>query len=95
MKQVAIIFLLVVLVVVLGVSIGGCDSNNINTWVENRHEVVQNVDYCPFLTGPFFPVKNARVYKVTTDKHVYWMRYGWPFGVNTYIENSGNYIPVE
>lgn len=62
-------------------------TNSITSWVQARGETVREID-CRYVNiGPYYYMKNARVYRVETEKNVYWFRFGlWTPSV--YLETS-------
>jgi len=70
------------------------DENEIREWVSKRGETTTNVDLRTFHTGPYYITKNYRIFKVDTDKNVYWFRFGW-FSPDIYKETNGDYTEVK
>jgi len=50
---------------------------DIAAWVNARNEKIVEFDARVVDTGPHWPMKHARYYYVKTDKHVYWVAYGF------------------
>lgn len=53
------------------------DKRNALAWIETQHETVLKSEVRVWNIGPFYHFKNARYYRIETDKNVYWFRYMW------------------
>jgi hypothetical protein len=56
---------------------------------------VKNIEQRFAFHGPFYITKHRRIYRVETQRHVYWFRYGGWFGTDIYREVDGNYEKVK
>lgn len=92
-RQIALILIVAVLVLVTTHEIFRGDRYEIRQWVTQRGEVLQDIDQHFFTTGPYWYVKGARIYRVTTDRNVYWFRYN--FGRKIRREYGDAYEMVE
>jgi hypothetical protein len=48
----------------------------IRTFVASKGEKVVDIDAKWIHTGPFWATKNTTIYRVETDKSIYWFRFG-------------------
>jgi hypothetical protein len=72
------------------------NQENIKRWVNGRGEMVISVEQKFFLIGPYMVAKNYNIFKVVSDKNIYWFRFFGTFGRTIYQENSnGEYTKLE
>lgn len=65
------------------------NKDDIRMWTERHGESATNVEFRAFYTGPYYWMKNTRVYRVETKSNVYWFRYGlWSPSVYREITNG-------
>lgn len=50
---------------------------DIQEWVSKRNEKVISIEQTFLYNGPYIITKNTNIYKVKTDKGVYWFRFGF------------------
>ena len=67
---------------------------DINTWAQEHNLTVQHVDHRYLSHGPYQLSKKSSIYRVETDKGVYWFKYN-PGRSSVVRENSGEYDKVE
>ena len=67
--------LAIIAALLIVVAICSNHEKEIKEWVAQRGETCLEVKASIFSNGPFIYLKNARVYRVTTDKGVYWFRF--------------------
>ena len=66
----------------------------INKWVTDRGETLVKCERHHFDTGPYFVSKNLHIFRVETDKSIYWFRYGL-FYENIEQEVNGTYKVIK
>lgn len=72
------------------------DKEVIIQWMENKNMQAVDVDYSAYDIGPYHYRKGCRVYRVTTDKDVYWFRFGRYFMPNEiYKKINGEYEKID
>jgi hypothetical protein len=90
MKEAIIIFVLIGFAIFATSFIVNSDNSDINEFVASRKEKLISSEMRIFEQGPYWCIKNTRVYRVQTDKNIYWLRYGWPLD-DQYVEINGQY----
>ena len=53
------------------------DTEDITAWVQSQEETSIKIEFRVLDIGPYFHMKNARYYRVQTNKNVYWVKYMW------------------
>jgi len=98
MKETLSTLAIIILLVTSGVIIASCridsDKIDIASWVESQDEVVKDIEIRTFSTGPYWPKKDYRFYRVETDKSTYWFQYGWSRSIEEEKE-PGKYTPLD
>ena len=89
---------IIILFIILAFVIISCqktsDHKDITGWVVSRSETVKEIDRRFMDIGPYWAMKDARYYRVETDKGVYWFKY--LFGRTIKAEkNDGGYTELE
>ena len=72
------------------------DRKDIVAWAQERDLHVQQVDrrYFRLNRGPYQLARNSRVYRVETDKGVYWFKYSTG-RLSIFREYNGLYMRIE
>jgi hypothetical protein len=72
------------------------DKRDIDGWAQEHNLTVQQVDHRIFTLnrGPYPYAKRGRIYRVVTDKGVFWIKYN-PVRSSIFREDSGGYTRVE
>ena len=72
------------------------DKKDIDAWAQERNLTVRQVDrrYLALNRGPYQLARNSRIYRVETDKGVYWIKYNRGRS-SVFREDSGEYTRVE
>lgn len=86
----------IIAIIIILCCYAGCridsDKNEAAQWVATRGEIAERIDYKNWFLGPYWHNKSLRVYRVKTNKNIYWIRYGhWIGGPDVYIERDGDY----
>ena len=64
------------------------DNRNITEWVRSQGETATNIERRMLDIGPYFLVKDARYYRVQTNKNVYWVKYLWGRTIKKEVGNK-------
>lgn len=90
--------IIVVLVLLVGLIITRMvDSEyekEIEKWVSDRGETLVKCERHLFDTGPYFVSKNLHIFRVETNKSIYWFRYGFLYE-NIEQETNDGYIVIK
>lgn len=72
------------------------DKKDIDAWARERNLTVQQVDrrYLKLNRGPYRLARNSRIYRIETDKGVYWIKYN-PGRSSIFREHDGEYTKIE
>ena len=72
------------------------DKKDIDAWAQERNLTVRQVGrrYLILNRGPYQRARNSRIYRVETDKGVYWIKYN-PGRSSVFREDSGEYTRIE
>jgi hypothetical protein len=72
------------------------DKKDIDAWAQERNLTVQQVDrrYLKLNRGPYQLARHSRIYRVETDKGVYWVKYN-PRRSSIFREDNGEYTRIE
>lgn len=88
MNKIVIVVIIIILCFSFGYLVSNNQENRIITFVSSKNEKMVSMDLKQLDLGPFFYMKNAWVYKVVTDKNVYWIRFY--FSTQVYRELPNN-----
>jgi len=84
--------LIVIVLLVLAFGIYSCTTNSdrkdITSWVQSNGETVTTIEFRQLRIGPYWYMKNARYYRVQTDKNVYWFKYLWGRTIEKEVGNT-------
>ena len=72
------------------------DKRDIDGWAQERNLTVQQVDRRIFTLnrGPYQLARKSRIYRVVTDKGVFWIKYN-PGRSSIFREDNGGYTRIE
>jgi len=94
LNDVITMLLIFVFTFLVGTCVSTCEkhyNDNCINEIEQRGYKVDKIEQTFFLNGPFFPVKDAKFYRIETDKGIVYARC-W-FGGWTFRKDTGEEIP--
>jgi hypothetical protein len=91
--KVVVAILAIIVLCLISWGISSSRDSTMENFVAARGETIVESDYRWVHTGPFLGGKNISIYRVETDKSVYWFRFGLWTSIKK--EVNGEYIDVE